>query len=301
MKKFLGIIITIMMLLISVPFVSTNSFGISINTNVPSQANIIESPAEIVDAWIDIINMDGIKIWNSTEGADLRADSYINDGEKLVVNVIIHDDNGIYINPPSHVIHANLSPDDTSLGILDFKYYIGEGQTTAFFNLTYIIPDPEVLQCRHDVYIYVNDGDHHEIWDPLYINPYVMSTFTPGSVVWSELYAGTTDKEADGNPYEHNVSAYCEVLGAPDEYVDVDYQISINGSNMTQAGVPDIIPRENIRYDMGGSSYPLPETPTLLGHFIANTPLTFNFTIDIPNIIQAGSYTGEINYIVQVI
>ena len=117
MKKFIGIIITIMMLLISTPHMSTNSFG------VPSEANVNETSAEITDAWIEIINMDGIEVWDQNDGGP-RSDSYITDGEKLAVNVIIYDVNGIFDDPLSHHIEAWLSPDNYDLGELVFIDYI---------------------------------------------------------------------------------------------------------------------------------------------------------------------------------
>lgn len=296
MKKFLGIIIAIMMLLIATPFISTDSFGI----DIPSVANIFDSPVVIVDAWIEIINSDGTEVWDQNEDVNLRSDSYINDGEKLVVNVIISDVNGIFQDPPSHIIDAYLSPQDNYLGELVFQSYI-DAPTTALFNLIYTMDNPDIVQCLHDVYIIINEGTPYTIYGFLYVNPYVTSSFSDASVVWTELYAGTTDKEADDNPYQHEVGAYC-TDGEIYYYVDVDYRLFISGTDMTQVGVTDIIPCENISYDMGSPpTNPLPETSTLLGAFVANTPLTFNFFIDVPSIIQTGAYTGEINFVVEVI
>jgi hypothetical protein len=300
MKKILGMIITIMMLLISVPHMSTNSFG----DTVPSEADVIDYSADYINAWIEIVNMSGATVWDQRNGPDnIRSDSYINDGEKLIVTVIIRDLNGIFDDPLSHHIYAYLSPDGNYLGPLVFQDYLNsEDITRALFNLIFTMND--TLQCKHDVYVIseeVNGGESYEIYDSLYINPYVTASFSDPNVNWTGLLPGSTGVAAYNNTYGYAVGAFCYVNDEP-EWVNIDYRLSINGTDMTQVGVADFIPCENISYDMGSSPATLLETYTLLGDYNATaSPLPFNFFIDVPNVIQAGAYTGEINFAVIVI
>jgi hypothetical protein len=302
MKKFVGIIISIMMLLISISFISTNSFG----DEVPSVANVLDN-SNYINAWIEIYNMDSIKVWDQRYGQDnLRSDSYINDGEKLIINVIIFDANGIYPSPPSHTIDAYLSPDDDYLGTLVFQNYPNpEDITRALFNLIYTMDNPDIVQCKHDVYVTsedVNDSEIYEIYDSLYINPYVTASFSHANVAWTGLLPGSIGIPADSNTYGYAIGAFCYV-NDDQEWVNIDYNLSINGTDMTQVGVTDFIPCENISYFMvSPPPTPLLETYTFLGVYNAtDSPLPFNFFIDVPSVIQSGAYTGEINFVFQVI
>jgi len=301
MKKFIGIIITIMMLLISVPHMSTNSFG------VPSEADVIDYSADYINQWIEIVNMSGTTVWDQRAGPDIRSDSYISDGEKLIVTVIIYDINGIYQYPPSHTIYAYLSPDNYYLGALVFQDYLDpEDPTRALYNLIFTMDDPEIVQCKHDVYVVseeVNEGAPKEIYDRLYINPFVTSSFSDGNVAWTGLYPGSTGVAADNNTYRYVVGAWCWVNDT-EEWINIDFSLSINGTDMTQVNVTDFIPCENISYDTGsGPATYLSKTYNLLGVYnvSADSPIPFNFFIDVPSVIQAGAYTGEINFQCEVI
>jgi len=287
------------MLLISVPHMSTNSFG------VPSEADVIDYSADYIQAWIEIINMDDIKVWDQRYGGDnLRSDSYIRDGENLTVNVIIFDVNGIYQDPLSHTIDAYLSPEDTYIGTLVFQHYMEpEDVSRALFSLIFTMND--IIRCKHDVYVKsgeVYEGAPYQIYDSLYVNPFTTASFSDANVNWSGLFPGSTGVAAYNNTYGYNVGAYCLVSG-DEVWVNIDYRLSIIGTNMTQDGVTDFIPCENISYDMGSPpATPLSETYTFLDVFNATaSPIPFNFFIDVPTVIQAGAYTGQINFLVEVI
>jgi len=163
----------------------------------------------------------------------------------------------------------------------------------------------DIVQCKHDVYVKsgeVYEGAPYEIYDSLYVNPFTTASFSNASVAWTGLHPGSTAVGADNNTYGFAVGAYCEGDSGP-EGVNIDYRFTINGTNMTQVGVTDFIPCENISYYMESPpATPLLETYTLLGVYNAtDSPIPFNFFIDVPIVIQAGAYTGEINFVFQVI
>ena len=313
MKKFIGITIAIMMLMITIPFVRTSTVG------VPSHADVSESATEILDAWFVISNSSN-ELWNSSILGGPRSDSYIYGGEILEVFVIIRDYNGINTshNPPTHSLSANLTPNnyhpsEFTLGPLIFNRYMGAGESIALFNLTFTMVNPAVLRCLHYIFIVINGVNYilHNLdfdpplYDKIYINPYASPIFSNTSVSWSDLNPGDTDIESDGNPFNHTVHAFCNDTIDDEEIiynVTVDYNLYINGSDMIQVGAqyPDIIPIENISfYTLGSSITSLSEIPYLIDHFKANNPQQFDFFIDVPNVISAGSYNGEINFIVE--
>jgi len=298
MKKFIGIIITIMMLLISVPHMSTNSFG----DPVDSVADVIDYTAIYEQTWIEIRTLAGTLLWDQRDGSGSRSDSYIRNGENLTVIVIISDVNGIYEDPLSHTIEAYLSPEDTSLGPLVFQHYMDGNKTIALFSLNFTMGG--IVQCKHDVYVKsteVNEGAPKEIYDSLYVNPFTTASFSDANVNWSGLSPGSTHVGAYNNTYGYAVGAFC-LVDNESWPVNIDYRLSINGTDMTQVNVTDFIPCENISYDIGSGLATLLKTYTSLGLFNATaSPIPFDFFIDVPTVIQAGAYTGKINFLVQVI
>ena len=296
MKKILGMIIAIMMLIISSPLNVNNTLG-----DPTSDVDVLECAPVYEDRYIAIINMEDKEVWNSTIGGPPhdRSQALIFPGETLVIDVKIYDANGI---DPNTNIEAFLNPLNFTgtahyLGKLVFDRYIDDYHA-IFKNITTM---PGTLHCLHNISITINEGPDIYILDKLFINPEVAGIFSDPSVGWGSLNLGDADIDALGNPYSYNLSAYCRVYDTAteyhDEYVDIPYNLNISGTNMTQGDdIIHIIPHQNIKYNMTGDPYPLPLTSTLIATFPSNIAQDINFTITIPLELPSGHYQGQINF-----
>ena len=302
MKKYIGIFLIIMMLIVT---------SISIGDDTYTSEAVIEDyyPTVIyLDSYIAILNETNVDIWNQTNypNDNDRSDSYIWGGETLFVNVTVRDDNGAS-ELEGHNVEVFLLPELEPIGSLSFVDFKNIEKTIAYFTGTFS-SEFASLQCKHNVSVRISsDFGPFWIYDPLYINPEMSATFSEANINWSHLHVGDMDVEAFNNPYEYNITARCWIVYQEAWYdVSVDTEVSINATDMALLGNPSIvIPLNHIRYSVDGSPdhtpyTPFSLTPVKIGEFVANTPIEFNFTIDVP-FIDPGIYRGDINYFVNTI
>jgi hypothetical protein len=165
---------------------------------------------------------------------------------------------------------------------------------------------PGILQCTHHINVTINNQSpiqppfYDNLLGQIFINP--MTTIAePGAITWSTLSLSSTstsvDVGADYNPYEFNFSAWCDSDGEISKrYVPMKYELSINGTDMTNIDLQTLIPIGNINYSVGlGGANPLSSNVEFIGTYLANIPRFFSFNLTLPDVIQPGVYSGNIN------
>ena len=313
MKKFVALIAAIMMVVMGTSFVTATTP--EFNENQDADATVWNTPPYIVDGWIEILDQEANLVWSQLDPAEgPRGDSYIWESEKLVVYVIIHDDNG-ESDLWQHTAQAWLSPEDaliTDLAIVEFTNTEG---TEALFKGEKFMPSPAIWQCMHDVYItdvdkygYTATNSGLEIFWTLYINPMMTSTFIPESILWDQLFAGAVRVPACTNPHIEHVYAACIDPDTGQEiHVNVNYLLKIHGTDMEGGiGVSHVIPCENIEYQAWKADgtwivedlTPLTNGEVELGEFIACEDIFFNFFLTVPY-VEPGDYHGEVGFCIE--
>lgn len=307
MKKFVALFAAVMMITVGASMVAATTP--EFNENQDMDAFVDNTQPVILGGWIVILNQDGVTVYNSSDPTTcIRSNSYVWESEKLVVYVIIHDDNG-ESDLWQHTAQAWLSPEGILITDLAIAYFTNSEETTAVFKGEKLIPDPLTWQCTHDIYITDVDkygacatNDGLEIFYPLYINPEMSSTFEGSDgldfILWSYLLAGGKDVPADGNTYIDHVLAQCfnSSSGGYDDVL-VDYLLKIHGTDLEGGiGVSHVIPCENVEYSFDGGPWTsLTNGEVELGTSVTCTPHLFDFQITVPY-IEMGNYAGEVGF-----
>lgn len=306
MKKFVALFAAVMMITVGSSLVAATTP--EFNQNQDADATVWNTPPYIIGGYIEILNQDGVLVWSQLDPTNsTRADSYIWESEKLVVYAWIHDDNG-ESDLWQHTAEAWLSPDDAFITDLAIVNFTNMNKTEALFKGEKLMPGPEIWYCTHDVYItdvdkygYTATNDGLEIFYPLYINPAMSSTFKSeqppylDTIVWSQVFAGDKQKEADNNPYIEHVLAEC--AGIP---VTINYILGIHGTDLEGGvGTSHVIPVGNVHYRMrGGSKENLTNGEVELGQFITCEDILFEFYVDVPW-IEPGDYYGQVGFVIK--
>lgn len=308
MKKFIALFAAVMMVTMGASMVAATTPNF--NQNQDTDAFVDNTPPVILSGYIEVINQDGVLVWSNNPDtpvgirATTNGGTYIWESEKLVVYVLIHDDNG-ESDLWQHTAQAWLSPINALITDLAIDHFTNDEQTEALFKGEKFMPSAVIWQCTHDIYITDVDkygacatNDGLVIFEPLYINPEMSSTFydTAGVfdfVMWSWLHAGDVNIPADGNTYIEHVYAVCD-----DVPVTVDFTLKIHGTDMEGGiGVSHVIPVENIEYSMddGQTWVTLTNGEVNIGDYVTCTPIGFDFRITVPY-IEMGNYAGEVGF-----
>jgi hypothetical protein len=292
MKKIIVLLTVLSMITVGLSVSATTPM---FNENQPSQATIENVVPEVKCGWIEILDQQGCKVYDSRDcGPDYefpRRDPYIWESEKIVVWAIICDKNG-RSDLHQHTVEAKFSQPDvlidmTPMGLDHFlpddpDTEIDENELCGVFKGEYLIPAFEVLHCGHDIAIECTDkfggtavpfpyhltncaGDMLIV----YINPEMSSTFDPTTVIWQQFVTGvgwigypacTDEVPANDNPYVEHCYAKCY-----DPYLDEDvevrvkYLLKIHGTDLEALGNnAGIIDCENILW---AHYYPDPPDP----------------------------------------
>ena len=309
MRKIGAFIATMLMITVGMTFVTATTP--EFNENHDLDTYVDNTPPVIIEGWIEILNQSGELVWSSIDSSLPRADSYIWESEKLIVYAKIHDDNG-ESDLWQHTVQAWLSPEDAFITDLAIDHFVdGTNNCEAVFKGEKFIPGPDVWQCLHDIYITDTDkygacadNDELVIFDHLYINPMMSSTFENADgddfVKWSLLHAGDEDIPADGNPYTEHVYAKCIDPDTGQAVpVTVNYELWIHGTDLEGGiGVAHVIPCENVEYSMdGGLTWiSLTNGEVFLGEYLASQDIIFDFRITVPLNIEMGNYAGEVGF-----
>ena len=315
MKKILTLFIAT--ILVTIGTVAVTATTPEFNQDQPLTTTVHNTPPEIIDGWIEILDQTGVLVWTSQDAdgdgvpdGGPRGDPYLWESEKIVVYAIIYDING-ESDLWQHTAQAFLSPEDIFVSELAIDYFIDP--MTAVFKGEKFIPAPDIWQCLHDVY--VTDTDKYGatsipreyiVIDEIWINPYMTSTFTPAEVFWPMLYSCDQDVLADTNPHIEHVYAYC-LQGSTEVPVTVHYELKIHGTDLEgSVHTSHVIPCENVWYT---ATFPDGNTLTdfltngekYVGEFISCQEIFFDFELDVPCPIEPGDYHGEVNLAIKAI
>lgn len=308
------------------------------NEIYPTDVSVENTPPVMLHGGIAIIDNEGYVVWENVPDVcknctcwpypireEMRVGSYIWESEKLVVYVVIHDDNGIS-DLKQHTVQAWLSTPDVPKWrmITDMELCqctLNENQTEGCFMGEVLIPSPDVLSCHYDITI--TDSDKYDatgatvdgvpydvIYDCLFINPMVTSqltnqttgapvaTITWGLVPVDPLVAGET-READKSPFDMHVEAKCD-----DEIIEgIAYNLSVRGTNLEGGiGNAESIPVGCIEYslDCGETWVPLSNAEQLLGTYESCDYVKIHLRITVPN-VEPADYHGQIGFDIKVL
>ncbi len=275
-------------------------------------ATVHNSAPTILCGYFEILDNDGnIAYKTDQEGNKVdgyRQAAYIWESEKLVVYAKIHDPNGIsdfYQHTTEAWLSLPGSPTHYKLTDMEMYEYNAGDPKNATFRGEKLIPSPDILKCHYDITITDTDkygisaeNQPHEIFDCLFINPEMSSTFTPDIIRWLSLEANQDQVPADTNPHILHVDAECA-----GEKVNVSYELKVRGTDF-EGGISNAqtIPCSNVEYNLTDctgvqlfTKEPLTNPDKLLGEFKTCCNITTDWMMT-TGAVEPGDYHGEVGF-----